>query len=413
MCLGGPLRKVANKRLAMRVVFAHDHKFLRTPNGEVYSTGNFAYGVWERYLHAFDEIRVIGRVRPMVEHDGKHALSSGSGVSFSFVPDLSNFRARLSPPRSSVELMEHEIERAGGLIVRLPSEIGSSAVRIAQRLRKPFAVEVVGCARAAYWNHGSMLGKAYAPIAWSEMRRIVRDAPFALYVAEFLADSYPTRGQCAIASNVEVPDLNPKMLRQRIQRIRSMSESVTFGTIASLTPNYKGLDTAIEALAQVRDALPKFRYRVLGSGDPHKWQLLASQAGLADNIEFCGTLPAGPAVFKWLDEVDIYLQPSRTEGMPRSLIEAMSRGTPAIGSDVGGIPELLSAECVHAPNDARALSEAILWLARDREALVREAERNAEQSILYGSNRLRRIRSNLWRDFRSYCEKSSCVAPLL
>jgi glycosyltransferase involved in cell wall biosynthesis len=46
----------------------------------------------------------------------------------------------------------------------------------------------------------------------------------------------------------------------------------------------------------------------------------------------------------WLDKIDLYIQPSVTEGLPRALIEAMSRACPSIGSMVGGIPELLDSK---------------------------------------------------------------------
>ena len=49
-------------------------------------------------------------------------------------------------------------------------------------------------------------------------------------------------------------------------------------------------------------------------------------------------------VFEWLETIDLYVQPSLTEGLPRALIEAMSRGVPALGSRVAGIPELINSE---------------------------------------------------------------------
>ena len=47
-----------------------------------------------------------------------------------------------------------------------------------------------------------------------------------------------------------------------------------------------------------------------------------------------------------MDTLDLYIQPSNTEGLPRALIEAMSRGCPCVGSDAGGIPELLASPCI-------------------------------------------------------------------
>ena len=49
---------------------------------------------------------------------------------------------------------------------------------------------------------------------------------------------------------------------------------------------------------------------------------------------------------KQYDKIDIYIQPSDQEGLPRSLIEAMSRACPAVGSTTAGIPELLDSEFV-------------------------------------------------------------------
>ena len=68
-------------------------------------------------------------------------------------------------------------------------------------------------------------------------------------------------------------------------------------------------------------------------------------------MEFGRNLAFGRPVLEWLNDVDIYIQPSRQEGLPRALIEAMSRGCPAFGSTAGGIPELLSPECLHQPGD--------------------------------------------------------------
>src|SRR5690625_396249 len=51
-------------------------------------------------------------------------------------------------------------------------------------------------------------------------------------------------------------------------------------------------------------------------------------------------------VFDWLETIDLYAQPSRQEGLPRALIESMSRGVPAFGANTAGIPELLENEFI-------------------------------------------------------------------
>lgn len=46
-------------------------------------------------------------------------------------------------------------------------------------------------------------------------------------------------------------------------------------------------------------------------------------------------------IFKFLNDMDIYVQPSLQEGLPRAVLEALSMGLPVIGSKTGGIPEIV------------------------------------------------------------------------
>ena len=61
---------------------------------------------------------------------------------------------------------------------------------------------------------------------------------------------------------------------------------------------------------------------------------------MENQVEFLGRKPL-EEVFALLDTADIYLQPSLQEGLPRSMIEALSRGCACIGANTAGIPELI------------------------------------------------------------------------
>lgn len=99
--------------------------------------------------------------------------------------------------------------------------------------------------------------------------------------------------------------------------------------IGSLKNNIKGIDTAIKSLSLINCSI---ELRVLGGGDTEKWRKLAEDEGVNDLVYFDGKLQSGAAVYEWLDNIDLYIQPSYQEGLPRALIEAMSRGCPSIGS---------------------------------------------------------------------------------
>jgi glycosyltransferase involved in cell wall biosynthesis len=105
----------------------------------------------------------------------------------------------------------------------------------------------------------------------------------------------------------------------------------------------------------------------------------------------------------WLDRIDIYLQPSRQEGLPRALIEAMARACPALGSTAGGIPELLAPSCLHDVGDASHLAEQIRLAAApgwQRE----QARRNHAHAAQYLPSVLQARREHFWQHARQLVE---------
>ena len=394
----------------MRAVFCHDHRFVLDGEGGVFSSGVFPHRVWQRYLEAFDSVTVVARRWPSGREGELKALSrsDGRGISFVFVPSADSPSGLAFHRFKAAAILREAISHADVVISRMPSEIGLLGARLARSLGKPWAIEVAGCPWDGLVHHGSWQGKLYAPVAMWRLRRAVAGASHVIYVTDgFLQRRYPARGRVAAVSNVDIPGPEPSTLQKRLARIGDgAGRLLTFGLIGSLGNRCKGVHTAIRALAEVRERLPEFQFRVLGQGDPSPYQVLAERLGVAANVRFCGTLPAGGPVLEWLDDVDIYLQPSFHEGLPRALIEAMSRGCPAIGSTAGGIPELLDAECLHRPGDHGRFASLVERAVQDREWRARQAQRNCETAKAYSREVLEQRRGAFWREFATYARRA-------
>jgi glycosyltransferase involved in cell wall biosynthesis len=97
-----------------------------------------------------------------------------------------------------------------------------------------------------------------------------------------------------------------------------------------------------------------------------------------------------------LDRADLFVHPSRAEGLPRAVIEAMARGLPCVASRAGGIPELLSAEDTVPAGDARALARKIAEVARDPARLSRMAARNWARAQQYREDVLAKRRAQFY-----------------
>ncbi len=116
-------------------------------------------------------------------------------------------------------------------------------------------------------------------------------------------------------------------------------------------------------------------------------------------MQFDGTLPTQPQVLDWLGAVDVYLQPSLQEGLPRALIEAMSQGCPALGAAAGGIVELLPAAELVTPGDDGALAELLVARLTDTDWMARSAARNWERAQAFDPAILSPRRDAFWREF--------------
>lgn len=388
----------------MNILFVHDHRF-KEEKSLFFSNGCFPSTIWKRYITVFDSITVVGRNDGLLgESDKGYILSSIDGVDFKLFPNISNLKSLFFGNSVATEACQKLVAKHDAIIARLPSRLGQLFVNEAIRQGKPYALEIVGCPLDALWNYGTWKGKILAPFAAMNLKKMVAKSPFSLYVTEsFLQKRYPClNGQTVFCSNVEIPSVDDAVLVQRLEKIKKPHVVLIFGLIGNYSSEYKGIDVAIRALALADKELPKWQLQVLGTGNSKKYQELAQQLGIGSKVNFIGSLPSGQPVFDWLDFVDIYLQPSFTEGLPRALVEAMSRGCPALASSVGGIPELLDNNQMIIAGDYVKLAELIKKLEKNHEHCIQVSEQNFIKAKNYYMSALDQRRTDFWCEFHDF-----------
>ncbi len=390
----------------MKVLFVHDHVFV-TKEGKVYAN-SFSYQVLKRYVDVFSNVTVLARHRELLEDELIDLpLASGEGISFIFLESIASFSSFFGLRQHHEKKIRKIVKEHDAVIVRLPTELGLMTAKVANRMHKKYLLEVVGCAWDAMWNYGTWQSKVYAPFLYGKMKYVVKKANYVTYVTEqFLQKRYrPSRKAKAIGvSDVQLPEADDKTLLQRINKIETMGAKRVYGTIGNLQVGYKGIGVAIQTLGEVNHRSNDFEYHILGAGDPSEYRALAEKLGIADKVFFDGVLPVGEAVFDWLDELDVYLQPSFQEGLPRALVEAMSRGCPSIGSNAGGIPELLDEKMIFRHSNLKQFSNLIHDLKNNKQLMMDEAKYNFNKSREYQKNLLDEKRIAFWTEFRKDIE---------
>jgi glycosyltransferase involved in cell wall biosynthesis len=132
--------------------------------------------------------------------------------------------------------------------------------------------------------------------------------------------------------------------------------------------NKKGIFDLVNLIAENKKELEKkIKLIIGGSGDSNLLQQIIKNYQLENCIDFKGWV-TGNEKEKLLQDSDVYILPSYFEGVPISILEAMSFGKPIISTNVGGIPEVVENGVngvLVTPGDKKALLNAMLYYTND------------------------------------------------
>ena len=377
-------------------IFIATSVVIKDVNGRVFLSFPFA-SILNRYYKAFGAITLCTRVQK-------------AGCANEKLIDVTEMIPEVVPLRKLSDVLKKDkqkeilnaLKQCDMAITRVPSLVAYKVADMAKKIKKPYYAEVVACAWDAYWNH-SLKGKALAPYMFFKMKRVVKNADYALYVTNrFLQDRYPTGGKNIDVSNVKIAGVKDEVIAKKLEKIKNAdNKNITLMTSAAVDVKYKGQEYVIKAIKDLKDAGINVTYKLAGGGNNERLLNIAKKYGVEENVVFLGSL-SHDEVFKKLDETDIYVQPSLQEGLPRALVEALSRGCICIGARTGGIPELLQKRFVLRRKNVKDIVNAIKNIckkedweiiakenfekAREYEEIKLDAKRNAFYKMVKETN---------------------------
>jgi len=142
----------------------------------------------------------------------------------------------------------------------------------------------------------------------------------------------------------------------------------------------KGLAPLLRAWAEVAREAPEVRLVVVGGGDQGPWQALARECGVTDSVTFAGHVDEA-TLSSLYQMAQSAVMPSLYEPFGIVALEAMGSGVPVVGSEVGGLAEVVR-QCqgglLVPPDRPQALSRALLRVLTDRQLAGKLAIRGRE-----------------------------------
>ncbi len=163
-----------------------------------------------------------------------------------------------------------------------------------------------------------------------------------------------------------------------LRRQYNWGEGPVLGIIARLS-DVKGQDVLVEAMTKIREQIPDAKLIMAGEGRMEPvLRGMVKRMGLDQNVLF---YPLACKVSEILPALDIFVMPSRQEGLGLSIMEAQASGVPVVASRVGGIPSLIEdgkTGFLVDPENPDALARTIVAALRDKNRLAQVAKAGRE-----------------------------------
>lgn len=393
-----------------KLLFVHSSEKVKEDiNKNFYTDGSYNNEVWKRYLNISTKLTFAAKKDSRV-YSVEDAISKFNYISkeINYI-ELKNLTASVKSIFSiskrcyNNKILRELVKENDFIIVRVPCEDQGKVIKYCKKYNKSYMVELVGCPWDAYWNH-SIKGKLVAPIMYLSTKKVVRNSPNTIYVSRrFLQERYPTKGYQISCPDVILEKPDPKVLDKRLKKIERRSRESVFilGLIGSMDVNYRGHETVIQAIFELKNRGFHCKVRFLGPGSGNRWIYLADKLGIGDRIEICGVLPSGLPVLQWIDGIDILTMPTQQETLGRAIIEAMGRGCPVIGSLETAIGEQIGSDCLCHAKDKDELANIIERMIVDNDYLKYCSQENFYRAYKYSNEQTNNIRNNFYRKLLS------------
>jgi len=227
---------------------------------------------------------------------------------------------------------------------------------------------------------------------WTFRLKYGRTCNAVIAVSEYIRDlvvrsGVPHERVEVIPDGIELPaNLPSPSGKAQVRRAWGFrDDDFVVGQLGAFTSE-KGHDTALDAFAMMTDTLPQARL-VLAGDSPHpagvlteKMKPLGARVLILNNLEKLADFFPG---------LDLFIMPSKSEGLGSSALWAMAYGVPVIASRVGGLPEVVADRetgWLIPPNSPGALATTIVLAASDRARLLQFGSNGRKRAANYSAD---------------------------
>jgi len=381
------------------IVVSIEHKFFEC-NGITYTALAFDYEYWRTYLDFFESVVVFARVLPADKLEPSFRRACGPGIAFSPCPYYHGPKQFFCKLPAILVAALSVAYRNDKFLLR--SGVVSNILWLLLLIhRKDYGCEFTGDVKSAIRGFSSQVNKKVSvkiefisAALHFTARMQARRAIACSYVSNATRALYPARSPKSefVFSSVSLP---PIELKKRSHVIGSEVSLITVGRLE----NEKGHRYLIDAIEILNRCNKEMRFKVLFIGDgTRRDELVAHAKKIGIQADFSGTVTDKNWIYRAVASADVFVLPSLSEGMPRALIEAISLGTPALASSVGGVVEVLEPDFTFLAKDAASMANHINKIVSESAQTRAFNSNNILASVreAYGEKRMKDMKTEFW-----------------
>ncbi len=386
----------------MKALVVADAHLYKTPDGKVWTKTIYGNDFWQRYLEVFDSIDIAARMCESSYEEVKGFLRvDGDNISFKPMPMARGGKEYIKHLPQILKRAREVTKDEVCAIVRLPSIIATFIYPHIVKQKIPHGIEVVANPNETFSN------PVIRRILTSQLKKAAQTANGAAYVTQFaLQKQYPSYASTHGADNDHFEEyyssitLSPERIGKP-KRYEGKEKFSLVHTSNSISHDEKGHSVVIKVIKALRDKGYDVEVNFIGDGSMRPtFEKMSEDLGIGNYVHFTGWLSSSDEVARVLSENDIFIFPSISEGLPRSVIEAMAVGLPCVASNVGGIPELVTEEYVFDPKDVDGFASAIEKLITHPKLMDEESLRSIQKASEYTTPVLQSRRNAFYSKIR-------------
>ena len=386
----------------MKLLVATDAHIYITPDGKHWTPAIYNYDFWKRYLKVFDELKIVARVKKINESSSNLLLVDGPGVEIypiTFYQGPAELLRHYLKIKKELKNVESDCDAA---LFRMPSQTAYMAYKSVKR-KLPIAGEIVYDPTDDLKDNSSLIKKIINKKISKQLKKFCIEANGVSYVTKnTIQKNYPSKSRLKGESKYYFESYystitldkekysGPRDYRKNKSFVLCMSD-------VSMNSYRKGEKTLIKVLRKILDKGYNVSAVIIGDGAKRKeFEEYAKEFDLEKKVVFLGRLASADEVRKVLLKSDVFVFPTKAEGLPRGILEAMAVGMPVLSTPVGGIPEIIDRKYLFDSDDVESFSNMLCYLIENPNELNEISKKNYLRSLEFSNDKLQQKRNKFY-----------------